>query len=33
MDSPTKKCHLCGESYDEAKDPYHLQACIDASKP
>lgn len=28
-----KFCHLCGESYDPAVDPYHRDACLDARKP
>ncbi len=28
-----KYCHLCGEQYDEEKDPYHLEACREAQKP
>jgi transposase len=29
----SKRCPCCGENYDEAKDPYHLDACRDARKP
>lgn len=28
-----KRCVLCGEQYDEEKDPYHVEACRESSKP
>ena len=26
-------CMMCGERFDEQKDPNHLEACRDARKP
>jgi hypothetical protein len=28
-----KKCLICGERYDEQKDPWHLDQCRDSVKP
>lgn len=36
MSAPTidvKRCQMCGETYSEIADPYHLEACRDARKP
>lgn len=28
-----RKCMICGERFDENKDPNHLDACRDSIKP
>lgn len=28
-----RECLMCGERFDEVKDPQHLEACRDARKP
>lgn len=29
----THDCPICGEQYDDDKDPYHLENCRDSIKP
>lgn len=28
-----RNCPMCGERFDERKDPNHREACLDARKP